>query len=445
MSRAIKLITRALALCLPLTLGALSLAYSGDLRQPPAVMEVKRPPTAVRVITMAPVDLLPRVSGFGTVEPAREWRAVARVEAEVIETAPELANGQVVAAGTPLLRLDDTDLRLSLAQVDSQQAALSVKDQTLAASLEIARSDLELSRADLARQEALEQQGVATRAALDSARRAELSARAKAVEVENQLALNAAEREVLQAQRATLARSLEFTVVSAPYDIRIGAVSAELGQVVTRGQTLFAAEGVEAAEIAAQFPIGRMGPLLRTLGEGATVMDLKARVRLPAPGHSVVWAATVDRVGEAIDARTQSTAIVVRVDDPYAQAEAGKRPPLRRNTFVEVVLMAPKRQALVAPLDAVRGGSALVVGEGDRLEKRAVTVGYSIGEIAVVTGGLAPGDRLVVTDPAIAVPGMAVKPVEDSQVAAQVAAAAAGQPPAKGPGQGQGQGKGDKG
>ncbi|MDD9732905.1 HlyD family efflux transporter periplasmic adaptor subunit [Mameliella sp. AT18] len=432
MSALIKGIARSLAVAIPVALGALTVAYSEDLKTAPAAKEVKRPPTAVRVMTMAPVEIVPRVSGYGTVTPAREWRAVARVEGEVVEKTEGLANGGVIAGGTVLLRLDDAELQLSLAQIDTQLAALDVKDQTLTASLEIATADLELSRTELARQETLADQGVATQVRLDSARRAELGARAKVVEVENQLALNAAEREVLKAQRATVARSLDFTKIAAPYDIRIAEVAAELGQVVTRNQTLVTAEGIEAAEVAAQFSIGRIGPILRMMGDGATVHDLKARVRLPAPGHLVTWDAKVDRVGEALDPRTQSTAIVVRIEDPYGQAEAGKRPPLRRNTFVEVILMAPKRQALVAPLDAVRGGQALVVSAEGTLEKRAVTVGFAIGDIAVVSDGLAEGDKLVVTDPSIAVPGMAVKAVEDKQLLAQITAAAGGQGKPKG-------------
>ena len=432
MPRVIRAILRLLAIAIPLMFGALTVVYSENLKQPPAAKEKTQPPTAVRVVTVEPVDLLPRVSGFGTIEPAREWRAVARVEAEVIETAAELANGEIVSAGSVLFKLDDTELQLSLAQIDAQMAALSVKDETLAATQDIVAADLDLSRAELSRQETLAQDGVATQARLEAARRAELAAQAKVVEVRNQLALNAAERKVLAAQRATVERSLTFTKIAAPYDVRIGEVSAEVGQVVTRGQTLLTAEGIEAAEVAAQFSIGRIGPLLRASEDGTTVLDLKARVRLPAPGHSVVWEATVDRVGEALDAKTQSTSIVVRIDAPQAQAEAGKRPPLRRNTFVEVILMAPKRQALVAPVDAVRGGEALVITEEGTLEKRAVRVGYTVSGVAVVTEGLTKGDKLVVSDPSIAVPGMKVKPVEDKAVLAQMMAAASGQGKSKG-------------
>ncbi|MFC2967524.1 efflux RND transporter periplasmic adaptor subunit [Acidimangrovimonas pyrenivorans] len=432
MSRLISALGRSLAVALPVAAGVLAIAYAGALRGAPETKERSRPPTPVRVVTLAPVPMVPRVSGYGTVAPAREWRAVARVEGAVRETSPLLANGDLAPEGTVLLKIDDTDLRLSLAQTDAQMKALDVKDETLKATLAINSADLELARAELARQQDLQKQGVTTQAALDQARRVVLAARAKVTEVENQLKLNDAERDVLTAQRATAERSLEFTTVTAPYDLRIGTVSAEVGQYVSRGSVLFTAEGTDAAEITAQFPIGRMGPLVRSLGDGKTVLDLKARVRLPAPGHDVTWDASVERVAEAIDARTQSANIILRVDQPQAQAAAGTRPPLRRNMFVSVTLSAPPRPVLAVPAEAVQGGSALVVTPENTLAQKQVTVAYTVDGIAAISGGLEEGDKLVVTDPSVAVPGMQVKPVEDTELAQRIAALAKGQPlPAK--------------
>jgi hypothetical protein len=134
-------------------------------------------------------------------------------------------------------------------------------------------------------------------------------------------------------------------------------------------------------------------------------------------------------MGDAIDAATQSAPVIVRVDDPQGQSVAGQRPPLRRNMFVAVELSAPQRQALMVPLEAVRDGSALVVSAEGMLEKRAVETGFVLDDIAVVSKGLAPGDKLVVTDPTIAVPGMAAKPVEDTVRKAEIAAAALGRAP----------------
>ena len=438
MSGALRVFMRVVAVAIPIGLGALAIGYSEELKQLPSPKEKTPAATPVRVMTLKPMQLKPRVVGHGTVAPAREWRAVARIDGQVMMTADRLAAGEIVSGGTELLRLDDTDLKLSLAQTDAQLSSLTVKDDTLAASLEIAKADLALSQAELKRQEDLAGRGVTTQASLDTSRRQELAARSKVVELQNQLALNAAERKVLEAQRASAARSLEFTSVVAPYDVRLTNVAAELGQVVSRGQVMITAEGTEAVEIAAQFPIGQVGPLVRLLPSGA-VADLKAKVRLPAADHTVSWDAKVVRAGEAIDARTQSTPLIVRVDDPLAQAQAGSRPPLRRNTFVEVVLSAPPITALVVPEEAVRGGAALVASADNTLEKRQVTVGYTVDGVSVVEKGLSAGDKLVVTDPAIAVPGMSVKPVEDKAIAARVAQAASGSPTGAGGGAGKAQ------
>lgn len=424
-------LSRALAVAVPVALGALSIAYSDQLAQPPSGKERQRQPTPVRVITLEPVMLTPRTVGFGQVEPAREWRAVARVEGEVVETSDLLASGEIVPEGTVLLRIEEADIKLTLAQIDAQMRALDVKNETLAVSLDLVQKDLELSRNEVTRQQDLAERGVASAAALDQARRQELTARSKVAEIQNQLALNDAEREVLSAQRASAARSLDFTTIIAPYDIRINTVSAEQGQVITRGQALLTAEGTEAVEVAAQFPLGHMGPVVRALGPGGTVMDLKARVTLPAPDHTATWDAQVMRVSEAIDSRTQSTGIVVRIDDPMGQAAAGQRPPLRRNTFVSVELSAPPREVLAAPLDAVRDGKALVVSADGKLEPRKVKTAYSVGSIAVIANGIEAGEQLVVTDPAVAVPGMAIKPMEDKALKAEIAQLARGAEQAK--------------
>lgn len=435
-------IGRVLLVAIPAALGVAAILLAGKLRTLPEPLAANRTPALVRVITVAPIDLVPRVSGYGTVAPVREWRAVARTEGEITAVAQPLAAGDILPAGTMLFRIDDSALKLDLANIDAQLAASVVKDQTVEVSLALARADLALAQEDLKRQERLATQGVATQATLEATRRQELVAQTKATELESQLKLNAAEREVLATQRASVEREIGFSELRTPYDLRVTALEADLGQYVNRGQVLLSGEGIEAVDIAAQFPIGRIGPLLRLAGAGAELTGLKARVKLPASGHEVVWKAQVERMGEAIDETTQSAPVVVRIDDPLGQSVAGERPPLRRNMVVEVELSAPKMQALVVPAEAVAGGSALVVSAEGTLEKRPVETGFVSGEVAVVTKGLAAGDQLVITDPSIAVPGMAVKPVEDATRKAEITAAALGQAPAAKSGSGGGSGSG---
>lgn len=418
---------RVMAVTVPIALGvAIVLASRAD-KSEPREKEAASRVTPVRVITLEPIDLVPRVRGYGSVSPANVWRAVNRIDGEITWTSDRLANGLIVEKGEELVRIDDTGIRLSLGQNDAQIVSLNVKEETLRASIAISADDLELSRAQVARQQDLVSRGVGTPAALEAARRQELSARANLKNLENQLALSNAERDVLSAQRAILARDLDYAVIRAPFAMLIGEVQAEQGQVVTRGQTLFSADGIERMEVAAQFPIGRMGPLVRGTGNGGGKggpLDLKAVVRLRAPGHAVEWPAQIERIGEFIDPRTQSANVIVSVEQPFDLAEPGVRPPLRRNMFIEVELSAPARKALALPAEAIADGKVLVVGADDRLAYRAIETGFIVDGIAVVSGGLEAGIKVVVTDMSLAVPGMAVRPLEDEVLKARLAAGA---------------------
>ena len=72
-----------------------------------------------------------------------------------------------------------------------------------------------------------------------------------------------------------------------------------------------------------------------------------------------------------------------------------------------------------------------MVNSDGKLEKRQVQIAYAIDTVAVVAKGLVEGDKLVVTDMDIAVPGKAVKPVEDKALKARIALIALGQDSAK--------------
>jgi hypothetical protein len=85
--------------------------------------------------------------------------------------------------------------------------------------------------------------------------------------------------------------------------------------------------------------------------------------------------------------------------------------------------------ALAAPLTAIRGGAVWVADAEDRLRRRPVTVAMAANGAALVAEGLAPGDRVVLTDLPAAVEGMLLSPVEDAAAAARLREAAAGDAP----------------
>jgi len=420
---------RLLAVAVPLALGGVLLFVAQRAKTPPSQVRTGNSATRARVMTLEEVEVVPRVVGYGIAVPERTFRAVARVEGEVVWVSDSLEDGRIVSKDDALLRIDDTDLKLDLARIDALISAVDVTEETLRASLEIKEADLEFAKADLARLRGVAERGAVSRTAVDEKERQVLAARGLALLLRNQLLLAEAERRVLAVQRLQAERSLSHVTIDAPFDMRIGEVAVEVGQFISRGEELFGGDGIAAAEIPALFPIGRMRPLVS--GDGRGPMSLEAVVRLRAPTRVIEWEATVDRIGQTVDPRTQSGIVVVRVAGNYEQASPGRRPPIRRNAFLEVELRGRPRLALVVPVSAVRGGRIYVIDASERLESRAVVIAYRIGSAAVLAEGARAGERVVVSDLPAAIPGMAIDPVEDVELKRRIFAEAGSGVPAK--------------
>ena len=114
--------------------------------------------------------------------------------------------------------------------------------------------------------------------------------------------INAAERKILNTQKAAAKPDLRRTHLVAPFDVRIPDLKVNQAQYANKGQLLFLADDLDAAEIEARFPIGKFRPLMagktREQGdEGNTpavqrtpvAVKLDAIVRLNTTTHTVEW------------------------------------------------------------------------------------------------------------------------------------------------------------
>jgi hypothetical protein len=186
--------------------------------------------------------------------------------------------------------------------------------------------------------------------------------------------------------------------------------------------------------VEAQFPVGLLRPLVAAAGgpggdvpTARGVMGLEARVRLDAGTHTVDWPARVARVAGSIDPQTQSLGVVVAVSEPYAQAQPGQRPPLYRNTFVQVELHGrPLADRLIAPRAALHQGRIYVIDDENRLAIRPVRVEFTQGSFVVLAEGVLAGQRIVVSDLVPAVPGMLLDAQDDLEIWQALAAEATG-------------------
>ncbi|MCK4708182.1 MAG: hypothetical protein KAU21_06150, partial [Gammaproteobacteria bacterium] len=301
----------------------------------------------------------------------------------MVWVADELRDGKVVYAGTELLRIEDANYRLVLSQAEAQLQASEVKKKTARDGLVIAKKNLVLLQTEYKRQQQLAAMGTVSKTALESFERQLLTGQTQVENLQNSLVLISAEHKALIAQRDAAELDLQRTIKRAPFNVRITKVNIGIAQYANKGQLMFTADGLEVAEIEAQFSVGTLRPLIKGVTSGtetnvrAGATLLNAVVHLRSATHAVEWSARVDRVSGTIDPLTQTIGVIVAVDRPYDSAMPGERPPLLRDTFVEVELYSePIMQQTVVPWSAMHDGMVYVVGGDSRLEMRKVKVKF---------------------------------------------------------------------
>jgi RND family efflux transporter MFP subunit len=312
---------------------ALFLATCGSPRARPAAEKPAESPQAVSVAEVTRIEG-DELAVPGTVRAHQRASLSSRISASVLEVPRR--EGERVAAGAVLVRLDDAALRAAVA---AAEASLKAAD------------------ADLARTESLLKKDAATPRERDEA-----TARA------------AAARAVFEGARDNLA----YGVLRAPFAGRIGSKPVDVGEVVSPGTALIEIEGEGGFEIEATLE----HDLAASLRPG---LELRALV----DGQSGSLTAQVQSVSRAGDPTTHR--FQVRADLPAA-------PGLRSGLFARLVAPSPvSSPRLTVPASAVfrRGGlsGVFVVAEG-KARLRWIAAGASAEGRTEVRAGLEAGERV---------------------------------------------------
>lgn len=409
----------------PIALGAAIVAFAVLNKQP---LQQRPPREIARSLPVAVVSadaVRPAVTAYGIAQPARVWRAVARVDGAVTKTHPALDAGQLVAAGETLLEIDRTDYELTVgrldAETDSLQAQIDETEQQREndeQTLKIEAKSLELANAELARFRRMRERGAVTQSEVDGQTRTVLQQARTVQSLKSSLALAPAKlarlRASLAAAEKNLAeaeRDLDRTVVTAPFDARVAEVSIEEGQYLAPNEPLFELHGTQRCEIEVRLAPDETQKLLPpSPGErGGSLSErlagLPATVRVRSGDWTRQWEGEVVRIRELVDRRTRTLGLIVSVPDP----SAGETP-LLEGTFAEVEIVGPPRtDVLTVPAAAFRQGAVYVVDDENRLRRRAASLAFRLGDRVAVRGDLAPGERVVVGDAAPSVEGSLVR------------------------------------
>lgn len=329
------------------------MAGCGDSRG--GLARMAPPPTLVVLQTVHEVPIEDASEYVASIQSLASTAIKPEVSGEI--TRILVRSGDRVSAGTPMFVIDP---RRQEASVNTQDAALAA--QRTAATL----ADQLLQRARM-----LFAAGAVSKQDLEQAE-------ANAESAHSQLAAQEAR---LQQERVTL----QDDEVKAPADGVVGDIPVRVGLHVTSDTVLTTVDRNAMLEVDVPVPVNR-APGLR-LGLPLTLLDTQGQV---------LARTTVVYISPSVDEQTQSVLVKGRLPDGGGV--------LRSSQFVRARLVWHTTEGLAVPvLSVVRiNGQPFVFvarDQGGRLvvEQRIVQVGAIVGNDVTVLGGLAAGERIVVS------------------------------------------------
>jgi len=357
---------------------ALLLSACGSNPQPQA--PAGPPQVGFVEVHEAPVTLTKELPGRTTAFETSEVRP--QVNGLVLQRL--FTEGDQVHAGQPLYRIDPQPYQ---AQVASSRAALARARAAISSSQALARRYGELVKINaIARQDYENAQTAAAQSQADVA----------------------AQQAALRTAQIALTR----TTITAPISGRIGRSIYTTGALVTAQQTDPLATiqridpiYVDLTQSAADILRMRQQILAGQLSRGGAN---SARVRLTLDdGSTYPIEGTMQFADVSVDPTTGSQTIRAVFPNPRGLLLPGM---YVRASLVE----GTKTNAILVPQRAVgrdeRGNAtAMVIGAGNKVEVRTLQTGRTIGDNWLVTGGLKPGDKVIVEGGMMLRPGMPVQ------------------------------------
>lgn len=346
----------------------------------------------VRTVTVATTDLDNILELPGRVEPVRVAEVRARVTGIVQQRLYE--EGTDVGQGQPLFRIDPAELRASYAQTQ--------------ASLERARATAANANAVVARYRPLVAENAISGQEFDAAQAAAREANANVAQI--------------QAQLRAASLQLGYTTVRAPIAGRAGRAAVTEGALVSQPEGTLMTRIEQISPIYVSFSQSATEVLQIRRAIAAGNLDLSpddaVEVRLVFPdGTEYELPGLIEFLDFSVDEATGTVELRAEFPNPDGLLLSGE--------FVNARIYAGKKTGVIAiPQRAVSvadsGGTVMIVDKDGKAAVRPVELGELMGDKWIVTSGLKPGDRVIVSNLQKLQPGMPV----------QIANAPTGQKPA---------------
>jgi multidrug efflux system membrane fusion protein len=314
----------------------------------------------------------------GIVEARRRSDLAAEVAGRVVEVNPAFEAGMRLAEGSWLIRLDPTDYRAAVAAAAS---TLADAEATLAS---------EEARAEQARSD--------WRRLGHGGDPPDLTVRGPQVRSARARAASAAA--ALERAETDLGRC----EVVAPFDCIVSAKRTELGSYLVPGAAVASVFATGPFEVRLPLPVDRLQFLELEDGVGKPG---GVEIHLTAGGETVNLPARIVRAEGEIDRASRSAYLVAEIGGTAEGAVA-----VQPGLFVKATIRGRTMPSLAkVPFPAfVDLERVAVVAPDDTLEFRDVTVVFREGESVYVSGGVAEGERLCLTELPSMIRGLKVSP-----------------------------------
>ena len=438
-----RLLKSVLLSALVLAAGAAGSYGLAQLRKPPELKAASNRQYNVETFTVQPVDLREIVNAFGTARPEKEVVLSAQVAGEVSQILPQLKVGLKVKGprsaeaslalqasidddlaesrdndsvenrdGDLLVRIDPSSYEERVAAARHRLAAdqsdlnrIEQEEANLGRIYEKIVADWEDSEREYKKTAKLREQGINTESDL---RRAQMELR----QYEKAKVQSHNERDLLPLRREQTQRMIEShttdlklstldlarTFIRPPFDGVLSTVHVERGQYVRVGEPLVTITAVSEVEI----------PLAVTLDDYAKLLPDVLERRYPTvelaenETSKPRWKGHVVRASPKADEQTRTATVFIRVENTTQVT------PLLPGTFVHARVEGPVlKRVLAVPRDAVSNGRVFVERDG-KVTQQAVVVSRILNGMALIASGLAPSDRVVLTNLDVLFEGAAV-------------------------------------
>ena len=343
----------------------------------------------VQVMTVYTENRRLKVKAEGTVSPKTASQLTSEVSGRVIWVSSALATGGFFSIEEVLLKIDPREYELAVIRARSAVAQAELK---LAS---------ERQEAALAKQE-WENLGEGTPTAL-VLRKPHIA--------DAEASVSAAEAALKQTEY-----DLERTFVRASYDGRVRSEQVDVGQFVSRGNSLASLYSVDFAEVRLPIADAELAYLNLSLAyRGQTPSKPGPRVILQSEfgGKYHKWIGRIVRTEGEIDPQTRMVHAIVQVKDPYGRGSKENRPPLAVGMFVEAEIQGKWVKNIVAlPRNVLRGDQVMIIDEDSRLQFRKIEILRLEENEVLVLSGLEEGELVCLSTLEIPVNGMEVRVIE---------------------------------